>query len=119
MWSAVRLRLSLNELASVLPPTEQRLLVHLRARKPLCRLDGPRNARLQRLLSRVQTYCGSAARHRLMQPYDRPGHQHRLRRHRTLLPRERFRPLRLWVPRGFHPPGVVRHACPVPATRAV
>ena len=116
---ALSVRLSLDELASVLPPTEQRLLVHLRARQPLRRLDGPRNDRLQRLLSRIQVYCGSAARHRLMQPYDRPGHDHCLRRHRTLLPRERFRPLRLWMPRGSRPPWVVRPARPVPATRAV
>jgi hypothetical protein len=104
------IRLSLDDLALILPRTEQRLLAHLRATKPLRALDGTpgfhttsrRNERLQRLLARVQIYCGSAARHRLMQPYDRPGHEHRLRVRRRLLPPSRFRPLRLWVPTWFY-----------------
>jgi hypothetical protein len=99
----------LADLALILPPTEERLLDHLRARRPLRLLDGTpgfpsparRNERLQRFLSRVRMYCGSAARHRLMQPYDRLGHEHRLRWRRRLLPRGRFRPLRLWVPGWF------------------
>jgi hypothetical protein len=109
----VTVRLTLDELAAILPPAEHRLLVHLRARKPLRALDGTpgfrtrsrRNARLQLLISRVQAYCGSAARHRLMQPYDRPGHLHRLRPgpRRRLMARQRVEPLRLWVPRAvFH-----------------
>jgi hypothetical protein len=106
----VTVRLTLDELATLLPPAEHRLLVHLRARRPLRALDGTpgfrttsrRNERLQRLLSRVQAYCGSAVRHRLMQPYDRPGHRHRLRPgpRRRLMARQRLEPLRLWVPRA-------------------
>jgi hypothetical protein len=106
----VTVRLTLDELAAMLPPAEHRLLVHLQARKPLRALDGTpgfrtrsrRNARLQLLLSRVQAYCGSAVRHRLMQPYDRPGHLHRLRPgpQRRLMARQRLEPLRLWVPRA-------------------
>jgi hypothetical protein len=106
----VTIRLTLEELAAILPPTEHRLLVHLQARNPLRALDGTpgfrtrsrRNKRLQLLLSRVQAYCGSAVRHRLMQPYDRPGHQHRLRPgpRRRLMARQRLEPLRLWVPRA-------------------
>jgi hypothetical protein len=84
---AVTIRLTLDDLAWLLPPAEQRLLAHLRARKPLRALDGTRgchtvsrrNERLQRLLSRVHAYCGAPTRHRLMQPYDRPGHHHRQR----------------------------------------
>jgi len=107
----VTVRLTLDELAAILPPAEHRLLAHLRARKPLRALDGTpgfrttsrRNARLQLLLSRVQCYCGSAVRHRLMQPYDRPGHRHHLRRgpRRRLMARQRLEPLRLWVPRAI------------------
>jgi len=106
----VTVQLTLDELASILPPAEQRLLIHLRTRKPLRALDGTpgfrsrtrRNARLQLLLSRVQVYCGSAVRHRLMQPYDRPGHRHRLRPgpRRRLMAHQRLKPLRLWVPRA-------------------
>ena len=105
----VTVRLTLDELAAILPPAEHRLLVHLRARNPLRALDGTagfrttsrRNARLQLLLSRVHAYCGSAVRHRLMQPYDRPEHLHRLRPgpRRRLMARQRLEPLRLWVPR--------------------
>jgi len=61
------LPLSLNDLALVLPPSEQRLLEHLRARRPLRARVGSAgfhsisrlNDRLQRLLSRIQAYCGS------------------------------------------------------------
>ena len=63
----VTVRLTLDDLAAILPPAEQRLLAHLQARKPLRALDGTpgcrtrsrRNERLQLLLSRVQAYCGS------------------------------------------------------------
>jgi hypothetical protein len=105
---AVTIRLTLDDLAWLLPPAEQRLLAHLRARKPLRALDGTRgchtvsrrNERLQRLLSRVQAYCGAPTRHRLMQPYDRPGHQHRHRAgvRRRLIPLTRLPVLVLWVP---------------------
>jgi hypothetical protein len=108
---AVTVRLELEELALLLPPTEQRLLAHLRARKPLRSLIGTRgfrtaarlNERLQRLLSRIQAYCGSPVRHRLMQPYDRPGHAHRRRPGppRRMIPDERLPELRLWVPGWF------------------
>jgi hypothetical protein len=107
----VSVRLTLDDLAVILPPTEQRLLTHLRARRPLRDLDGTpgfhtrsrRNERLQRLLSRIQTYCGSAVRYRLMQPYDRPGHPHRLcpGPRRRLASSACFEPLRLWVPPAF------------------
>jgi hypothetical protein len=106
----VTVQLTLDELAAILPPAEHRLLAHLRARKPLRTLDGTpgfrttsrRNVRLQLLLSRVQAYCGSAVRHRLMQPYDRPGHRHKLRAgpRRRLMTHQRLKPLRLWVPRA-------------------
>jgi len=106
----VTVRLTLDELAAILAPAEHRLLAHLRARKPLRALDGTpgfrttsrRNARLQLFLSRVHAYCGSAVRHRLMQPYDRPGRLHRLRPgpRRRLMARQRLEPLRFWVPRA-------------------
>jgi hypothetical protein len=105
------LRLDLDDLATLLPPTEKALLDHLRARRPLKALDGGpgfktvsrRNERLQCLLSRVTVYCGSCARYDLMQPYDRPGHRHRPRRgpRRRMLPLDRFPPIRVWVPRWF------------------
>src|SRR5437016_33011 len=64
------LPLLLDDLALVLPPSEQGLLEHLRARRPLRALLGTPgfhsvsrlNHRLQRLLSRIQAYCGSAVR---------------------------------------------------------
>jgi hypothetical protein len=61
------------------------------------------NYRLQRLLSRIHRYCGSSVRDRLMQPYDRTGHDHRRRpgRPRRLLPYGHFPQLRVWVPRRF------------------
>ncbi|HLK09792.1 MAG TPA: hypothetical protein VKW76_00245 [Candidatus Binatia bacterium] len=108
---AVTGRLRLDQLAQLLPPAEARLLAHLRARKPLTALDGTpgfrtvsrRNEHLQRLLSRINVYCGSAVRHRLMQPYDRPGHRHRPRRgrRRRLIPADHFPQLRLWVSAGY------------------
>jgi len=104
----VRVRLTVDDLAALLPPAERRLLGHLRARKPLRGLVGLPGYRsqarlsttLQRLLSRVQVYCGAQARHSLMAPYDRPGHHHRRRvgRPRSLIPRDRLPPLILWVP---------------------
>lgn len=104
----VTVRISLDELAGLLPPAEGRLLVHLRARRPLERLVGSPgyrsrarlNAALQRLLSRIQAYCGAHVRHAVMQRYDRPGHHHRRRvgRPRTLLPRDQLPALVLWVP---------------------
>jgi hypothetical protein len=103
----VTVRLSLDELATLLPPAEERLLAHLRTRTPLgslVRAPSYRsrfrlNATLQQLLSRVQVYCGARARHALMQGYDRPGHCHRRRvgRPRALIPRERLPPLLLWA----------------------
>lgn len=104
-------RLTLGDLALLLPPSELRLLGHVRARRPLRYLVGTCgfrsvsrvNHRLQRLLARVHAYCGSAVRHSLMQPYDRPGHDHRRRpgRPRRLRPSDRFLELRVWVPRRF------------------
>ena len=106
----VTLRLSVDDLARLLPPAEGRLLAHLRARKPLGGLVGVPgfrsrarlNATLQTLLSRIQVYCGSVVRHRLMQPYDRPGHWHhrRVGRPRTLIRREQLPALTLWAPVG-------------------
>jgi len=103
--------LPLDDLALVLPPSERRLLDHLCARKPLRDLLGlpgfhsvsRLNFRLQRLAARVQAYCGSAVRHLLMQPYDRPGHAHRRRpgRPRRMLPTDRFPQMRVWVRRPF------------------
>jgi hypothetical protein len=108
---ALTIRMRLDDLAAVLPPGEGRVLAHLLARRPLADLLGRPgfpstrrlNERLQRLLSRVQKYCGSAVRHRLMQPYDRPGHDHRRRpgRPRRLQPVEGFPELRVWIPRWF------------------
>ena len=105
------LPLLLDDLALALPPSEQGLLEHLRARRPLRALLGTHgfhsvsrlNHRLQRLLSRIHAYCGSAVRHRLMQPYDRPGHDHRRRpgRPRRLRPADEFPALLVWVPRRF------------------
>jgi hypothetical protein len=99
---------TLDELVLILPPTERRLLDHVRARRPLRDLLGTRgfhnvsrlNTRLQRVLGRVQAYCGSVVRHRLVQPYDRPGHDHHRRpgRPRRLRPRDHFPALRVWVP---------------------
>ncbi len=107
----IPLPLSLDDLALILPPSEHRLLDHLCARRPLRDLLGlpgfhsvsRLNSRLQRLASRVQAYCGSAVRHRLLQPYDRPGHAHRRRpgRPRRMLPTDRFPEMRVWVPRPF------------------
>jgi hypothetical protein len=103
--------LDLDDLATLLPPAENALLDHLRARRPLSALDGMagfrtvsrRNERLQRLLSRVTAYCGSCTRYDLMQPYDRPGHKHRPRRgpRRRMLPLDRFPPICVWVPCWF------------------
>src|SRR5262245_47868886 len=108
---AATLRLSLDDLAAILPPAEKALLDHLRTRRPLKGLDGTpgfktvsrRNERLQGLLSRVTVYCGSYARYDLMQPYDRPGHRHRPRRgpRRRMLPLDRFPPICAWVPLWF------------------
>jgi hypothetical protein len=105
---AISPRLTLDDLALLLPPTEQRLLAHLRARKPFSEIDGTtgfRTARwrtivLQRLVSRVQAYCGAGVRYRLMQPYDRPGHAHRRRvgAPRKVLP---MPTLRVYVPPWF------------------
>src|SRR5205823_5296183 len=107
----VRLRLTLDDLALVLPPSERRLLDHLRARKPLRALVGTPgfhtvrrlNERLQRLLWRVRAYCGAHLGHQLMQPYDRPGHLHRRRpgRPRRLPPCDNQRGLLVWMPRWF------------------
>ena len=107
----IALPLPLDDLVLVLPPSERRLLHHLRARRPLRDLVGTPgfhsvsrlNHRLQRLASRVQMHCGSAVRHRLMQPYDRPGHDHRRRpgRPRRMLSTDRFPKMRVWVPRQF------------------
>jgi hypothetical protein len=103
--------LGLDDLALILPPSEHQLLAHLRARKPLRALVGTPgfhnvsrlNERLQRLLSRVQGYCGSAVQHRLMATFDRPGHHHRRRpgRPRRLRPRDDFPVLRVWAPWWF------------------
>src|SRR5437899_4006824 len=103
--------LPLDDLALILPPSEHRLLDHLCARRPLRDLLGlpgfhsvsRLNSRLQRLASRVQVYCGSAVRHRLLQPYDRPAHDHRRRpgRPRRMLSTDRFPQMRVWVPRRF------------------
>jgi hypothetical protein len=108
---AATLRLALDDLATLLPPAEKRLLDHLRARRPLSALDGRagfktvsrRNERLQRLLSRVTAYCGSCTRYDLMQPYDRPGHRHRSRRgpRRRMLSQDCFPSICVWVPRWF------------------
>ena len=105
------LPLPLDDLALVLPPSERRLLDHLCARRPVRELLGSPgfhsisrlNHRLQRLASRVQVYCGSAVRHRLMQPYDRPGHDHRRRpgRPRRMLSTDGFPQMRGWVSRQF------------------
>ena len=107
----VVLRLTLDDLALLLPPSERYLLEHLRARKPLCALVGTPgfhsrsrvNHRLQRVISRVHKYSGSVARHRLMGPYDRPGHRHHRRpgRPRRLRPLDEFPQLRVWLPRRF------------------
>src|SRR5436309_11496053 len=107
----IPLPLSLDDLALILPPSEHRLLDHLCARRPLRDLLGlpgfhsvsRLNSRLQRLASRVQVYCGSAVRHRLLQPYDRPAHDHRRRpgRPRRMLSTDRFPQMRVWVPRRF------------------
>jgi len=106
--SAVTLRLCLDDLATLLPPAEERLLAHLRARQPLgCLIGSPgfrtrarMNTTLRRLLSRIQAYCRARVRHAVMQAYDRPAHDHRRRvgRPRTLVPRERLPPLVVWVP---------------------
>lgn len=106
--TAVTPRLTLDELAPLLPPTEQRLLAHLRARQRLRDLIGQpgfhsasrMHAVTQRVLSRINRYCGSAVRNRLMQPYERPGHAHRRRPgpRRRLLPADRFPALVLWLP---------------------
>src|SRR5262249_20346273 len=87
---------------------EKRVLDHLRARKPLGSLIGTPghrsrshlDATLQTVLSRIQVYCGSVVRHRLMLRYDRPGHHHRRRigRPRSLICRERLPAIVLWVP---------------------
>jgi hypothetical protein len=55
------------------------------------------------VLSRINRYCGSPVRNRLMQPYERPGHAHRRRPgpRRRLLPADRFPALRFWVPAWF------------------
>jgi hypothetical protein len=103
--------LTLEDLALLLPPSEHRLLEYLRSRQRLRAFVGTPgfhstsrlNHRLQRLLSRVHAYCGSAVRHRLMQPYDRPGHDHRRRsgRPRRMRPTDHFPALRVWAPRRF------------------
>jgi len=103
--------LLLDDLALVLPPSERRLLDHLRARRPLRDLIGTPgfhsisrlNHRIQRLASRVQVYSGPAVWHRLLQPYDRPAHDHRRRpgRPRRMLSTDRFPQMRVWVPRRF------------------
>lgn len=105
----ITLKLTIDDLATLLPPAEHRLLEHIRARKPLDELIGTTgfhsvsrlNRRLQTLLSRISVYCGSVARHRLMGVYDRPGHGHRRRRGRPrkLRRRDQFPEFRLWIPR--------------------
>jgi hypothetical protein len=102
----VTTRLPLHFLAHILPPTEQRLLEHLQARRPLDELIGQPgfpdrrrlNRLLQRLLSRVQTYVGSTARHRLMKPYDYRRNRHRLGRRRRMIPRQELPELWLYAP---------------------
>jgi hypothetical protein len=124
----IALPLPLDDLALVLPPSERRLLDHLRARRPRRDLVRTRsfhsvsrlNHRLQRLASRIQVYCGSAARHRLMQPYDRPGHDHRRRpgRPRRMLSTDRFPQMRVWVSRRFAAThGLLRHGTEPGPTR--
>jgi len=108
---AVTVPLELDDLAIILPPTEQRLLAHIRARRPLRDLLGTqgfrtvarRDKRVQRLVGRVNAYCGWRVRYQLLQAYERPGHEHHRRpgRPRRLIPPEHFPALRLWVPARF------------------
>ena len=108
---AVTMRLSLGDLAVLLPPAEQRLLAHLRARRPLKALLGTPGFHSRRRLddhlrlvvSRVDAYCGAEVRRRLLQPYDRPGHDHHRRpgRPRRIVAAERFPILRIWAPPWF------------------
>jgi hypothetical protein len=87
--------LTLEELALLLPPAEQRLLVHAQSGAPLDALLGTpgfrsrkrRDDRLRLLLSRIAVYCGRVAHRRFVRRYLG---KRRRGRPRTLVPRERL-----------------------------
>jgi hypothetical protein len=98
--------LTLEELALLLPPAEQRLLAHLQSGAPLnALLETPgfrnrkrRDDRLRLLLSRIAVYCGRAVHRRFVRRYLG---KRRSGRARTLVPRERLPQFSFFVPPYF------------------